>query len=221
MYGKRPFKVIHNAIDLSKFAFNYMIRNYIRAQLAIENKFVIGHVGRYCYIKNQIFLLEVFAILNKRKKNAKLILIGKGEDEEMLRKKAVELDCAEDVLFLIDRPDVNELYQAMDVFVMPSLFEGLPVVSVEAQANGLPCILSDRISKEVCITDAVTLLSLEDSKEHWAKVIEMVPKVRINNNVEQLRNAGYDVKDEAKKLTTWYQEISSNVYSYTLNRNIY
>lgn len=210
MYGEREFKVINNTIDLNIFSYDRTVRNIIRAKLGLINTFVVGHVGRYCYIKNQTFLLEVFAVLRNHIKNAKLILIGKGEDETMLRKKAEDLDCAEDVLFLIDRTDVNELYQAMDVFVMPSLFEGIPVVSIEAQANGLPCILSNRISKEVNLSGEVTLLGLEESKERWAMAIESAPKERIQNSIDQLRKAGYDVKSEAKKLTLWYQKLASD-----------
>lgn len=217
MYGKKPFNVINNAIDLTQYTYSSDTRNNIRAMLGLENAFVVGHVGRYCYIKNQAFLIEIFAVLQENIKNAKLILIGKGEDEAKLRQKARALGCADDVLFLVDRSDINELYQVMDVFVLPSLFEGLPVVSVEAQANGLPCILSDRITKEACVTDAVTMLSLEDSKEKWAKAIEMAPKERLKNSIDQLRIAGYDVQVEAKKLTSWYQAIASNSCSKTSN----
>ena len=207
MYGKKPFKVINNAIDLEHFAYSIHKREIIRSKLGLANAFVIGHVGRYCYIKNQSFLIDVFSILKTNIVNAKLILIGKGEDELILRYKAKKLKCADDIIFLIDRSDVSDIYQAMDVFVLPSLFEGLPLVSIEAQTNGLPCVFSDRITKEVCITDTTKFLSLKESKEYWAKTIEMTPKERNYNSVKQIGLGGYDIKVEANKLCKWYQEM--------------
>ncbi len=211
LYGGKDFRLIHNAIDLKSFQFNDLQRSKKRMELAIKDEFVIGHVGRYCYIKNQMFLLDIFVEVLKQKPNAKLLLIGKGEDEAALRKKVSELSLDGKVLFLLDRSDVRELYQVMDVFVMPSIFEGLPVVGVEAQANGLPCIVSDTISDEILLTDAISMMSLKQSAREWAEKILSVPKERSKNSIEQLKCKGYDVEIEADKLVKWYEELTKEL----------
>jgi len=213
MYGNRTFRVIKNAVDLEKFKFNSELRMKTKEMLGIGNAFVIGHVGRYCYIKNQAFLMEVFYEVRKTITNVKLLLIGKGEDEAMLRIKAEELGCKDDVLFLIDRSDVDELYQAMDVFVMPSLFEGLPVVGIEAQANGLQCIVSNQISKEILLTNSIQMLSLSDTKEQWAETIIRIPRTRSNSCMEMLRKTGYDVHYEVDRMMEWYQSLDAQANS--------
>lgn len=207
LYGKKVSKLIYNAIDLDGFKFDKSQRLTKRAELGIEDEFVIGHVGRYCYIKNQMFLIDILVELLKKKSNAKLLLIGKGEDESILRKKVSDLSLEEKVHFLVDRSDVKELYQTMDVFVMPSVFEGLPVVGVEAQANGLPCVVSDSISDEILLTDVVYTMNLKQSAEAWAEKILTISKKRSENSINQLRAKGYDVKIEADKLLKWYQRL--------------
>lgn len=207
MYGEKPFKVIHNAIDLERFRYAVEIRERIRKNLGLDNKFVIGHVGRYCPVKNQSFLLDVFKIICNQKENVHLLLIGIGDEEENLRKKAVDLGIGDKVTFLVNRPDVNELYQAMDVFVMPSLYEGLPVVCVEAQANGLPCLVSDRISQEVLLTDSIKMYPLCDGAHKWAQAILETEAKRYNKAIQQLRENGYDIRREAALLTEQYIEL--------------
>lgn len=204
MYGEQPFHVLRNAIELEKFQYNVAIRDKVRRQLGIESEFVVGHVGRYCPVKNQSFLLDVFKSICEKEERAHLLLIGIGEEEVTLRKKAEELGIAGKVTFLVNRSDVNELYQAMDVFVMPSLYEGLPVVCVEAQTNGLPCIVADRISDEVLLSSSIQLKSLSDGKESWADEILSVNRIRSTEAPEELRANGYDIKREAKILSEEY-----------------
>jgi glycosyltransferase involved in cell wall biosynthesis len=207
MYPNEDFTVIHNAIDLNRFSYDDFIREKVRTKLNIDNSLVIGHVGRFCRVKNQLFLLEVFKEILRLNSNSLLMLVGKGEDESKIRKKVLELGIEDKVKVLIDRSDVNELYQAFDVFVMPSLFEGLPVVGVEAQANGLPCIFSDDISKEIILTDNAERLSLNCSAEEWSKRIIEKNTGRNNNATKELQEKGYDIKIEAKKLQKWYLNI--------------
>lgn len=211
LFGKRDYKLIYNAIDLETFEFDKVKRDVKRTELGIKNEFVIGHVGRYCYIKNQMFLLDIFVEVLKKKPDAKLLLIGKGEDEATLRKKVSELSLDGKVIFLLDRSDVRELYQVMDVFVMPSIFEGLPVVGVEAQANGLPCVVSDTISDEILLTDTIFMMSLKQSAEEWAEKVLSVPKERNKSSIEQLKCKGYDVEIEANKLAKWYEKLIEEV----------
>lgn len=207
MFPNRKFRVINNAIDLDKFKYNEKTRKELREKLGLANKFVIGHVGRFCYIKNQEFLLQVFSEVKKIRTESALLLVGKGPDEQLLREKAKKLGIYKDVVFLIDRPDVDKLYQVFDVFVMPSLFEGLPVVCVEAQANGLRCLVSDKISKEVILTDNIEMMSLGESANNWADRIINLNVHRNPNAKLQLQNKGYDIVVEAEKLQNWYLEL--------------
>lgn len=210
MYGHRNVHIIHNAIDTEKFMFDKNVRMKVRGELGLTDRFVVGHVGRYYYVKNQSFLIEIFKELKKARPDAALLLVGKGEDEEKLRRQVKEQALEEDVHFLIDRADVNRLYQAMDVFVMPSYFEGLPVVGVEAQSNGLPCLFSDKISAEILITDQAEMMSLSRNAKEWADKIMTLKRSESSRCLSQVAAAGYDVTTEATKLVKWYQQLSES-----------
>lgn len=207
MFGNNSYQIIHNAIDLDKFSFKSQIRMRKREEMKLSDKVVIGHVGRYCYIKNQRFLLDVFLKIKEKQKNAYLLLIGNGEDEAKIRRRIKDLHLEDSVSLLIDRADVNELYQVMDIFVMPSLFEGVPVVGVEAQANGLPCFFSDKISKEIILTNNVKMLSLRSTVDDWAKGILDADIERNPIALNQLKEKGYNVVDEAKYLLNFYERL--------------
>lgn len=208
MFHAQEFQVIQNAIDLRRFQYDPQMRQAVRRAQGWEKKLVIGHVGRFCYIKNQLFLLDVFKKVLEKQNNCQLLLIGSGEDEQKIREKINALKLSENVSVLIDRADIDALYQAMDVFVMPSLFEGLPMVAVEAQANGLPCVFSDKISKEVLLTENVRMLPLESGVENWAEEILGTKTMRNSGSTRQLREKGYDIDEEAKKLQQWYKNMS-------------
>lgn len=210
LYRNRSFRIIRNAIDLEKYKYNETIRKDVRNKLNIKDDFTIGHVGRYCYIKNQSFVIDVFNEIIKVKPNSKLLLIGKGPDEKMLKEKVNKLGLQNKVLFLIDRNDVHELYQAMDVFIMPSLFEGLPLVGVEAQANGLPCIISDKVSNEIVLTDNIQLMKLADTAVNWSNKILNLDIHRSLENYQLIVDKGYDIKCEAKDLMNMYISLSEN-----------
>lgn len=171
LFGNKDFKVIPNAIEAKKFYFNKDIRHKKREELGLANKFVVGHVGRISYQKNHKFLVEIFNELLKMESNSILLLVGVGEKEEEVQEQILKLGINEKVRFLGNRSDVNELYQAMDVFVMPSFFEGVPVVGVEAQFADLPCIFSDRVPREVMFNEKIEFVSLDKSAEEWAKSI--------------------------------------------------
>lgn len=207
MFRNQPFEIIRNAVEVGTFKYNESVRIKKREELRLGDKFVVGHVGRYCYIKNQMFLIDIFNEITKFKSNANLILVGKGEDQKKIERKIEELNLEKKVTLLIDRSDVNELYQAMDVFVMPSLFEGLPVVGIEAQANGLPCLVSDRISKELLITNNIEMLSLDLGEKIWAEKILNMCVDRNSNAESELIKAGYDIVSEAEKLQRWYMNL--------------
>ena len=205
LFKNKKFTVLNNAIDVKKFEYNEDSRKKVRRELNINvDSFVIGHVGRFTYVKNQTFLIDIFKKILETNPNSNLILIGMGPDEEMLKIKIQELNIEEKVKILINRADVNELYQAMDCFVMPSLFEGLPVVGVEAQASGLPCVFSKNISQEVLISSTSVMVPLNESVDEWCNVILNVGKKRNINAKEDVRKKKYDVKTEAETLMNMY-----------------
>ena len=209
MYGKEAVAkgkvtIINNAIDLDKFAYNEEKRNVLRKELGLEGKFVIGHIGRFAPQKNHMFLVDVFAEVAKQKDEAVLLLIGEGYLLESIKGKIKELNLTDKVLFLGVRSDVADLYNVMDVFVLPSLYEGLPVVGVESQANGLPFLCSDNVTKEVVLSKAIELLSLNIGVKSWAvKTITLGSDGRLATRSD-VESAGYDIRLESCKLRNLY-----------------
>lgn len=198
--------IMRNAIDVKKFKYSPEIRNIKRQELGIEKKFVIGCVGRLTKQKNQIFLLEVISKLSKLRNDFVLLLIGRGEDESKLKYYANKLGISEYIIFLGIRDDVCELLNAMDLFVLPSLYEGLPVVLIEAQANGVPELVSDKITREVYITDCVKYLSINEGPDLWAEEIKeyrINPNERINYD-KVVKQAGYDIISESQIMQKFY-----------------
>lgn len=204
LYQGGEFEVLPNAIDALNYRFNEEIRLNIRERLALKDAVVIGHVGRFNHQKNHLFLLEIFREYKKINDNTKLLLIGQGEEEENVRNKVNEYGLEKDVLFLGSRSDVNELMQAMDVFVMPSLFEGLPVTMVEAQAAGLQCVISDMVSDECIMSDNVSICNLLDDASIWAEKIQEVIVKGHNDTYLEIVNAHYDIKENSKFLCNYY-----------------
>ena len=200
-------ELIHNAIAVDQFTFNESKRAEIRNQYGLNDKFVIGNVGRLAPQKNQKKLIELFAVLKKKRPDAHLVIIGTGELEEKLKQQARELGISDSVTFTGVLSNVNEWYSAFDVFVMTSLYEGLPVVAVEAQAADLPCVLTDTITPEVKITENVRFLGLDDTPQKWADcILQMRPDARIGRE-SYLEKAGYDIRSEAERMQNLYSEL--------------
>lgn len=197
--------MMRNAIETKKFSFNSRKTKEIKLALGIADKFVIGHVGRFNIQKNHSFIIDIFHEVRKKCANAVLIFVGKGELEQKIAQKADSLGLKESVVFLGARADVNEIMQAFDVFLFPSLFEGLPVTMVEAQAAGLKCIISDTIPAEVRITDLVEFISLTQPADYWAERIltykEGYPR---KDMYDEIVNSGYDIEKNAKWLEDLY-----------------
>lgn len=181
MYGDRAFDtgkvtVLPNAIDTAKFAYDPAARIRLREELGIpQSAFVVGHVGRFMYQKNHDFLLNIFAELVKAAPNAQLLLIGEGELQGQIRQQAKALGLQDKVIFTGARQDVQKLYSAMDIFCLPSYYEGMPVVAWEAQANGLPCVFSDRVSREAARASNAAFLPLQASAAAWAAALRQAP----------------------------------------------
>lgn len=211
-YGKKAMKdgkviVLKNGIDTSKFKFNDSIRKEKRDELNLnDNQIAIAHIGRFNIQKNHEFLIDIFKSLSEKNKNYILFLFGEGDLENKIKQKVNELGISENVKFMGVKGNVNEYLQAMDLFILPSLFEGLPLTGIEAQTSGLPCLFSDTITKETKITDNVEFISIKESPEHWAdKIINITSnkKDRANSYLKAVE-AGYDIKETANKIQEFY-----------------
>lgn len=215
LFGEENFnngrvKVWKNAIDCKDFRFDYEKRQELRRIFNLEDKKVIIHVGNFTPPKNQIFLLHVLNELLKHDKTYCIVFVG-GETTAGLQKKAMQqaeaFEIRESVLFLGNRSDVKDLLQAGDIFCFPSLYEGLPGAVVEAQASGLPCVVSDRITKEIKVLDTTTMLSLEDRPEAWAKAIMKKIKEDRRDTYEDMVRAGFDIESLTEDLTKFYETV--------------
>lgn len=212
LYDEGKIYLLNNAIDLHKFEYNEKIREEVRKELNIDEKtFVMGHIGRFVTVKNHKFLLEVFHAIYKENKNSILLLAGQGPLKEKIEQKVKEMNLDKAVQFLGQRSDANRLYQAMDVFVLPSLYEGLPVVGVEAQAAGLLCVLSDDMTKETKVLETTTFLSLNEGAKKWADIIGSATKqFERKNMLNEMVQKGFYIQKEVKKLEEIYRKLDTN-----------
>ena len=207
LYGRsidksKRYKIIPNAIDTEKYKFDPKAREVVRKELGIEDKFVIGHIGRFVYQKNHGFLIDIFNETYKQNNNAVLLLIGEGALLDEIKAKVHKLGLDDVVHFLGVRQDAYRFYQAFDVFLLPSRYEGLPVVGVEAQIAGLPCVFSSAMTKETKFTDDLIFMSLNDDVKKWAKsVLRFLGKPR--NNKKKKRY--FDISIQAKRLINFYE----------------
>ena len=213
-FGNKTFDlgkvtVINNAIDLNDFKYDKKLRDKKRKELNVnDDNFVIGHIGRFVPVKNHEFLLEIFNEVHKNNKKAILLLIGQGPMEENIKEKVKELKLTKSVKFLGQRSDVKELYQAMDAFVLPSLYEGLPVVGVEAQACGLLCFLSSDMTKETKVLDSTQFIDLDLGSKEWANIIiNDSIGYKVKSTKEEMTNNNFNIKNEAQKLVNLYKSI--------------
>lgn len=202
------FLVLNNAIDTEKYLFSEQIREEARRELGIKSEFVVGHVGRFNYQKNHEFLIDIFEeLIRKGNNNIKLLLVGDGEEKEYIKNKVKRLNLLEKVIFVGIRSDVERLLQAMDIFVFPSLFEGLPVSVVEAQAAGLLCVISNRVPAECIITkDLVTTRDLTESATSWAQHIMDKSDYIRRNTYDEIKDHGFDIAETVRWLEEFYIE---------------
>ena len=208
LFGKKNESkaiVMYNAVDVNEFSFDSQKSGEMKERIGLVGKFVIGHVGRFNVQKNHDFLIDIFYEIKNKCDSAVLILVGQGELEKKMIQKVEKLGLQDSVVFLGSRADVNEVMQAFDVFLFPSLFEGLPVTMVEAQAAGLQCIISDTIPAEVEITNLVTFISLKKPATYWAnETLKYKDNYKRKDWYEKFVNSGYDIKENAKWLQSFY-----------------
>ncbi len=199
------FKVIRNAICAKSFAFNEDVRASVRADMNLGDNFVIGHIGNFTQPKNYPFILQIFESILLKEKNSVLVLVGNYQNDLTVHQRVKELGLEGQVLFTGIRSDISRLLQAMDVFLFPSLFEGLPVTLIEAQASGLPCFVSDVVTEEVKVTNGVYFLSLNQSSQVWADEIVSVMKFyQRESTCVEICDAGYDVTQNTELLQSFY-----------------
>lgn len=208
---KGLYSVMPNGIELSRYDFNEEVRKEMRLQLEVKNCFVIGHAGRFCNQKNHTFLLDIFRVIYEKERTAVLFLFGTGELLEPMKKKAKELEISDRTYFFGASNEMEKMWQTMDVFVMPSLHEGLPVAGIEAQASGLPCIFSDTITKEVDVTGMSTFLSLEQPPAVWAEEILKHRTEKRVSGVPALEKANYDIQKTADIIEDWYLKVADDL----------
>lgn len=202
--SEKSVRILHNAVDADFFKSDDSKRASLRNELGISpDALVFGHIGRFCPQKNQSFLIDIFAEIHQKNPSAYLLMAGTGEDFELISAKIDEKGLREKVLLLGQRSDTDRLYNAMDCFVLPSNYEGLCVVGVEAQAIGVSCLFSDKITQEVQIGGRVKFLSLDASAEVWAAAA-LAAAENDGKSPADLSVCGYDIVTEAKKLTEYY-----------------
>lgn len=211
-YDKGNVYLLNNAIDLDKFKYNESLRKKKRKELGIkDDTLVIGHIGRFVAQKNHDFLIDIFNEIHKKNNNSILLLAGQGPLMEDIKNKVKDLNLDDNVKFLGQRNDANELYQAFDVFLLPSLYEGLPVVGVEAQASGLLCYLSDDMTKETKVLDITKFMSLNNTPEEWANnILDDVKKYKRIDTSKEMTAKNFNIKEEAKKLEEYYLNLYNN-----------
>ncbi len=207
LYGGNEYIILNNAIDLEEYKFNKEIRDKVRRGLKIDNKFVVGNVGKLNEQKNHTFLLKVFSELKKMRDDACLLLVGGGPLETDLRNECKALNIENDVIFTGMVDNASDYFQAMDVFVFPSSFEGLGMAVIEAQANGLYCFASDAVPKETNVSNRIEYLSLKVPPKYWAEKLtsSLIDRYDISDRVNKtIKSHGYDISAEAYRLKNIY-----------------
>ncbi len=211
LFDNGKVHLVKNAIDLDRFSFKPEVRQKVRKELNIDGKFVVGHVGRFVYQKNHNFLIDIFCEVHRKRPNSVLLLIGEGPLQEQIRQKVSELGLTGSVRFLGLRKDVPDLYQAMDVFVLPSFYEGLGMVAVEAQAAGLPVMVSDRVPEEAQVTDTLSVVRLSEPAAVWARAVLTRAGQTRRAAVPEIARAGYEIASAAKGLGSWYRALANGL----------
>lgn len=205
-FGNSPAVIIRNGIDTKQFAYNEKTRQQVRGSFNISPQTtIIGHVGRFEPEKNHTFLLDIFAKFQQTNPESVLMLVGNGRLLETTKVKARQLGIEEKIMFLGERSDVNKMLQAMDCFMMPSTFEGQPFVLIEAQCAGVPCIVSNVVNTDICLTENIVRYSLEKTADDWAKMIkQLLTGYKRKDKRQTIEQKGYSIKSTIAYLENVY-----------------
>ena len=223
LFGKKAYDnghvyLLNNAIELDKYRYNEILRKEKRKELNIKKTdIIIGHVGRFVKVKNHSFIIDVFNSLHRENNNYKLLLIGQGPMENEIKSKVYNLNIQDSVIFLGQISNVNEYYQAMDIMIFPSLYEGLGLACIEAQAASLPLIVSTNVPNAVKVSDKIRFLELNQTIETWQNEIKKINITNRETNINSIKDAGYDIKTEAYKLEKEYQKLLKTNNSFKIN----
>lgn len=207
---KQDCEIVNNGVDTNRFKFSSKKRKRIRREYDIgDDTFVIGHIGRFSEQKNHDFLIDIFAKFLEKNPNAILMLIGVGELQENIIQKTVLMNIYNNVIFVGRKDNTEDYYCAFDLFLMPSLYEGLPIVGIEAQTSGVPCLFSDTISEQLKLTDHAIFFSLKKSADEWAnKAHEVQCNIELRNKYEyEIIKKGFDIGDTVKRLEEIYLQL--------------
>lgn len=199
---KKGLTIVSNGIEIDRFQFNQVERERLRAELNITGKYVIGHTGRLCFQKNQEFLIQLIQELSVIESDAVLLLLGDGPDRQKLASLARKLGVLDKVIFLGNKKDVNRYYNAMDIFVFPSRYEGFGISAIEAQVSGMPVVLSNKVPEEACLTDKCTMLPLEKGVAPWVDTITGYMDDPIRKTKVTLKD--FDISSNVKQLEEYY-----------------
>lgn len=206
--NNKSYRVINNAINIKKFIYNEKIRKSVRKSFNITNEIIVGHVGRFHFEKNHKFLIEILRELLLIDNTIKLMLVGSGELKDEVLEIAAKYDVDRNIILLEQRQDVNYLLQAMDIFVFPSLFEGVPMALIEAQAAGLPCVISDTIPQAALVSDNVHIMSLSVSAKEWSsEIFEILRRSTRRSDEELLQKSGFDIRTNSYELKEYLYKI--------------
>lgn len=209
LFGKDNYLVLPNAIDINRYKFEKEQRNMVRKEFNIANtEFVIGHIGKFMDAKNHEFLIKVFACFHSKRPDSKLLMVGDGPWRSKIEKWVRESGCAESIILAGLRSDIPSIIQAFDIFVFPSIYEGMPLSVIEAQASGLPCIVSSNISSELNLGRDVVMKDLSDEVNSWADSIDLfdygLREQRCMENQKLLTEGHFNIKREANELAKLY-----------------
>lgn len=200
---KKKYEILPNGIELERYAYDPAVRAEARKRMGVEERFIIGHVGRFFWQKNHAFLIDVFARVCRNEPRALLYLFGVGPLMEEIRQKVDAMNLSDQVVFFGNSDQMDQMLQVVDVFAMPSLHEGLPVSAIEAQAAGVPCVFSENVTREADVTGGAAFLPLGDADE-WARVILALRSGERKSGTEKLRAARYDIRQTAEKIFEMY-----------------
>ena len=207
MFKKKKYSILNNAINLEKFKFNFEDRNEIRNQLNLNGKFVVGSFGRFCPQKNQLFTLEVFDKILDKNKETILLLIGTGEQKEVIEKKAKKMGIYEKIIILNSKKDINRYYNCLDIFLLPSTYEGLGIVLIEAQTNNLKCYTSKyKVPTIAKVSPLLEFIELKNNASEWSKIITNNDNKREDYFID-ISKSSYNIINEANKLEEIYNSI--------------